>query len=358
MNDSVTNVPLLLRDWTALRARQGRTEPFPEDFADRLTRFLASLGRWLSAESDEVDEKLRSDFQNFAGSFRGQALDIRATLDELSNLEDLLLGEEPSKGDAPQPSRKLRRVMRVLVAESVRLNQALDQRRHREDQDALRTFGDILSHELGNRLGAARTGVDLLLNPPHELGPEQRQEIISVIVDGIDAALTTVDDVTAYMEAQNWEEGTRISLPEIVRRVTRGISPLARHNNVELQILEPLPEITVEGARIRLILSNLLVNGVRYADRSKHERWVRLGADRHNAALRIEVVDNGVGISREDQERIFQFRERGDSSGPGDGGKGLGLAIVREAIQQLGGETRLESEPGTGSTFQVIIPLE
>jgi signal transduction histidine kinase len=347
----------LVRDWMESRQREGSTLIMPEVVQERVTLLLEVLHGWVECDEKEVGEDFRRACRDLASCFRSNGFDVRSTLDELGHVEDVLLGDIPHPGGEPPAGLRLRRAMRALVEETVRVNHVLDARRSRENIDALQTFGEILAHELGNRLGAARTGVDLLENPPQELGPDRRREIVSLVAAGIDAALTTVDDVAAFMDAQQWGDGVPVPLPQVVTGVVSGIRPIARRKGVHLQIVEPLPPVEVEGGRMRLVLSNLLVNGVRYADASKRDRWVRLGASCGDGTLRIEVQDNGVGIAREDHERVFRYHERG-GGGPGKPkGSGLGLTIVREAVMQLGGETSLTSAPGSGSTFQITLPL-
>jgi signal transduction histidine kinase len=347
----------LVRGWMEAREREGRVTPMPEVVQDRVMLLVEALLRWVSSGEKEVGKDFRLACRDLASCFRSNGFDVRATLDELGHVEDLLLGDAPYPAGQPPVTLRLRRAMRVLVEETVRLNHVLDARRSRENADALQTFGEILAHELGNRLGAARTGVDLLQNPPHELGAQRHVEIVALVAAGIDAALSTVDDVAAFMDAQQWEEGDPVPLPQVVTRVVLGIRPVARRSGVHLQIREPLPPVAVEGGRMRLVLSNLLVNGVRYADTSKPERWVRLGASCEDGQLRIEVQDNGVGIDPADHERVFRYHERGGDGPDHPEGCGLGLTIVREAVIQLGGETRLVSSPGSGSTFHITLPL-
>ncbi|TVP46530.1 MAG: sensor histidine kinase [Gemmatimonadales bacterium] len=347
----------LVRGWMEARGREGQLLPMPEVVQDRVILLLETLQGWVSSGEREVGEDFRLACRDLASCFRSHGFDVRDTLDELGHVEDLLLGDAPYPNGEPPVSLRLRRAMRVLVEETVRLNHVLDARRSRENADALETFGEILAHELGNRLGAARTGVDLLQNPPDGLGKERHVEIIALVAAGIDAALNTVDDVAAFMDAQQWSEGDPVPLPQVVTRVVLGIRPVARRKGVQLEIREPLPPVEVEGGRMRLVLSNLLVNGVRYADASKSERWVRLGASCADGQLRIEVQDNGIGIHEADHDRVFRYHERGGDGPEHPRGSGLGLTIVREAVIQLGGETRLVSEPGSGSTFEIRLPM-
>lgn len=358
-------VPVTTDYWVALRDRRGREQLLPESLTQEVSHLVQALDDWLQSQGEGGTDELRPIFRDLAIAFRDHGFDGRETLEELGDLEDLILGDAPPPDRSPAQdnsltalSRKLRRAMRVLVAETMDVNHALDRRRSREFSDAISNFAEILSHELGNRLGAARTGVYLLQDPPAAMDERRREEVLSLVADGIDAALTTVDDVSAYMDAQRWGKGDLVSFRDVARRVAQGLYPLARRKGVQVEIGESLPDVRVEGARLRLVLSNLLINSIRYADEGKETCWVRLDAWTEGKELRVEVLDNGVGIAPEDQERVFVYQERGEDSSSRPEGSGLGLTIVREAIHQLGGGVRLESTPGSGTTFRITLPVQ
>jgi signal transduction histidine kinase len=116
-----------------------------------------------------------------------------------------------------------------------------------------------------------------------------------------------------------------------------------------------LTETPVDAARCRLVLSNLVLNGIRFADRAKPERWVRLAAGPEPGApswWRVEVADNGVGISEPLQSHLL----RGSLRRPDDSYlAGLGLPITREAVEQMGGRFGLASRSGLGTTVSFTV---
>ncbi len=354
--------------WTALQAEASGATAFPGALRQEIAPILSNLFDWALDPSGTDPDHLRPAFRRLALSFRARGFSVEENLDALAEIEEFLLSEFRASGDpdpesAPPagqaPARgaaALRTAMRTMVKETVRLNLDLEGRRHREYGDALWGFGEILSHELGNRLGAARTGVELLQESPG-MDASRRREVTSLVAAGIEGALTTVDDVTAYMDAQGWGVGVALPFSEVARKVVRGLQPLARRHGVRLEVREPLPPTRIEAARLRLILSNLLLNGVRYADPERPDARVELAAWEEESRIEVTVSDNGIGIAPEEHERIFQYHQRGGVPGDRPAGSGLGLAIVREAIQQLGGETRLESAPGVGATFHLRVPV-
>ncbi len=103
------------------------------------------------------------------------------------------------------------------------------------------------------------------------------------------------------------------------------------------------------------MLVNLIENAVKY---SPEGGPVVLRVDTENGRLRVHVSDQGLGIARADQERIFEKFYRADPQlARGVGGTGLGLYISRELVQRMGGEIEVDSEPGRGSTFTVELPV-
>ena len=103
------------------------------------------------------------------------------------------------------------------------------------------------------------------------------------------------------------------------------------------------------------VMLNLLSNAVKFCPEGTGRVQVRLAEDA--SSVRIDVIDNGVGISRADLGVIFEkFRQVGDTLTDKPSGTGLGLAICRQIIHHLGGRLWVESEQGRGSTFSFTLP--
>jgi signal transduction histidine kinase len=106
--------------------------------------------------------------------------------------------------------------------------------------------------------------------------------------------------------------------------------------------------------RVDEVIDNLLANAAKYGAGS----LVELSADADEMAVHIAVRDEGIGIAREDQERIFDQFERATADRKPHGGFGLGLWIARKIAEAHGGEIRVSSRLGHGSTFDVVLPRE
>lgn len=115
-------------------------------------------------------------------------------------------------------------------------------------------------------------------------------------------------------------------------------------------------ELTVmnDGTRLRVVMSNLIANAIRYHDTRKEKRYIRVHHHLTAASFSVHVEDNGQGIAPEYQTKIFEMFFRGNESSQGSG---LGLYIVKETLAKLSATIALTSAPKQGSTFSVTIPI-
>lgn len=112
-------------------------------------------------------------------------------------------------------------------------------------------------------------------------------------------------------------------------------------------------QITNDGKRLRVIISNLISNAIRYHDHRKEQKYIRLHLQITPSCFTLHIEDNGQGIAPELHTRIFDMFFRGNESSQGSG---LGLYIVKETIAKLSGTIQLTSIPRQGSTFSIIMP--
>jgi signal transduction histidine kinase len=196
-----------------------------------------------------------------------------------------------------------------------------------------------------------------VLENPKGLGRKRIVDLAGRLKRSLLGLETLADDVRLLSLTGGSEEGLlarRRPVAAICRDVGEQLAELATAEGVQLTVAEDLPHLPVDASRAELVLVNLVTNGIRHRDRGATNPWVRIqAAQLPEQQVRIEVCDNGPGVAAADRERIFERRERGDATVDGDG---LGLAIARAAVEQLGGEIGVESDGEGGSTFWFTVP--
>ena len=209
-------------------------------------------------------------------------------------------------------------------------------------------------HDLMQPLNAARMFVDAARA---RLTSTADREVLS----GIDSALEAEDGIlSTLLDISRLESGTfevherDFALSALLETLGREFGIIARARGIELRVLRCGAWIHSDESLLRRILQNYLSNAVRYSRRGR----VLMGCRRAGEALRIEVWDTGPGIAAEHHRRIFLEFQRLDTGGrSGEGGAGLGLAIVERIAKRLGHRIGLRSWVGRGSVFSVEVPL-
>jgi protein-histidine pros-kinase len=192
---------------------------------------------------------------------------------------------------------------------------------------------------------------------------------VSSILAGGRHLRALVDDVLDLAKVDSGHltlDLTRVSLAEDVPEVVGVVQALAQQKNitVTVEVKEPLPAITADRMRVQQMIYNLLSNAIKFTDAGGHVTvtadTIVLGGPDGPGSLRIRVADTGIGIKAEDQGRIFDKFERGDSASAREQeGTGLGLALTRKLVELHGGQISVESEgvKGRGSLFTLLLPL-
>lgn len=252
----------------------------------------------------------------------------------------------------------IRDISDVVAAEN-KLREARDEaERH---ADAKTMFLATMSHEMRTPLHGVTASLELI--DADRLTEEDRQ-LLQTAQDCSDRALEQINnvlDITRLGERR--DDGETFRPAVIAREIAGELSPLARENGniLDLQISGPGAETCYMGSTgaFSRALYNLVGNALKFTREGRVD-LVLAFTDAHtgDGTLTVNVIDNGPGIAKEDHERIFREFETGrpgELFGPQ--GTGLGLPIVRIAVQHLGGTLGLDSAPGQGSRFSFAIPL-
>lgn len=219
-------------------------------------------------------------------------------------------------------------------------------------------FVSNVSHELKTPLTSMKVLADSLIGQ-EDTPVELYWEFMSDIGAEIDRENKIINDLLSLVKMDKAAGNINIesvNINELLERIMKRLKPIAQRQNVELVMESFRPVVAeVDEMKLTLALSNLIENGIKY---NNAEGWVHvtLNADHQNFFVTVE--DNGIGIPKEAQTRIFERFYRVDKSHSREiGGTGLGLAIARNAIIMHRGAIKVHSLEGEGTTFTVRIPL-
>ena len=272
-------------------------------------------------------------------------------LDEVMNIIDEASQVLAYSRQLEQKSRELQDATNELRGANQRL-QELD--RLKDD------FISTVTHELRTPLTSIRAFSEILNDNPR-LDDAQRAKFLGIIIKESERLTRLINQVLdlAKIESGNAEwHAAEIDLREVVEDSITATSQLFKDTGVDLEVRMPdaVPAITADRDRLMQVMLNLLSNAAKFCERPDGKVTVALA--RQDGYLRVDVSDNGVGISAADQEVIFdKFRQAGDTLTQKPKGSGLGLAISRQIIDHFGGRLWVRSRPGEGSTFSFTVPV-
>lgn len=215
------------------------------------------------------------------------------------------------------------------------------------------------SHELKTPLSSMKIMIQTLLLQPAD--PEMTHEFLSDVDQEIDRLNNIITDLLSLAKADASHAENRLSrvnLKDLLQATLHNLEPLAQRKQIAVEMVLPEGELTLQSDPIRLqqAISNIIDNAIKY---TPEEGSVHIEAAQQGTHVVIWVQDTGYGISPEDQKHIFDRFYRVDKArSRATGGTGLGLAIVKQIITGLGGNIRVESQEGEGSTFTVELPIE
>jgi len=231
---------------------------------------------------------------------------------------------------------------------------------HLRKLDELKTeFLSMVSHELRTPLTSIGGYVKLL--EAGDAGPvtETQREFLEIVETNVGRLTNLINDI---LDVEKMESGKvqLIRAPHdigpIIQECLGTFSILAAQKGLDLRSSIPtdLPAVYGDRARLVQVFMNLLSNAIKYTKTG----FVELRVERLGDEIRVDVQDTGIGISAEDQQKLFQkfHRARGGLTS-GEGGTGLGLVIVRGLVQAHQGRIVVESKAGIGTTFSVFLPI-
>ncbi|HBY93700.1 MAG: HAMP domain-containing histidine kinase [Ardenticatenaceae bacterium] len=255
-------------------------------------------------------------------------------------------------------------VERIRAEEAARLEQARAQERMRAQEEAMQSkeeFLAFIAHELRTPMTAIRGSIEYALHRAREEGSERVQKALANAERGLERLMHLSDELLQLSREEQMDLTLRLeSLPlrEFLEAIIEESRPRATEKGMALRFEpeEPIPTIVGDRQWLLTALDNLISNAIKYTE---PDGQVTVRTTNHARRLQIDVIDTGTGIPESALPHIFEkyYRVR-DASGGFVKGTGLGLTLVKNIVERHGGDVRVQSQVGRGSTFSIYLPLD
>ena len=332
----------------------------PRRARKRLSAFAAAQGvrdwQTLPANGDFV-RFAEAQLSGAIGSASARVMVASVAREEALGLEEVLdILDEATQVRAY--SRELERKSRELEAATTELRAANASLR---ELDRMKDdFISTVTHELRTPLTSIRAFSEMLHQDP-EIDLADRTRFLGIIVSEAERLTRLINQILDMAKLESgraeWTTGD-VDIGEVARETMVSLGQIFRDKGVSLESEIPAqgPVVLADRDRLTQVMINLLSNAVKFVCAETGRVMVRVSDD--GREVRVEVEDNGPGLTAEESMVIFEkFRQGGNTMTDKPQGTGLGLPISRQIIEYFGGNLWVESRPGAGAKFIFTVPL-
>ncbi|MGI8609766.1 MAG: HAMP domain-containing protein [Candidatus Dormibacteria bacterium] len=337
-----------------------RFSPIHQDFLDQLTESIGIVLNTIEANM-RTEEALKNS-QSLAHELQSQQEQLQHTNEELEDKAKLLADQNA------EVERKNLEVEKAKEAVEEKAEQLAVTSRYKSE------FLANMSHELRTPLNSLLILAEQLRENPDQNLSSRQVEYASIIHSSGSDLLTLINDILDISKIESGTVALEVieePISQILDVVERTFKHVAETKGVRFAIeADPDLPLTIptDATRLQQVLNNLLSNAFKFTDKGRVELQARLSTsgwstdhetlNKAGAVVAFAVSDTGIGIAKDKQRTVFEsFAQADGSTSRKYGGTGLGLSISRELVRLLGGEIKLQSTPGKGSTFTVYLPL-
>ncbi len=297
----------------------------------------------VGAENDKIARTL---FEGMMQMNNEQTNSLRTALKENSRSDR----DDSHFNEISRLNNELVSMQRELAKKNAELER-LNQEKNR--------FLGMAAHDLRNPLQSILAHSAFLLDQdPVALG-ENYRTFLEVIFGSTEFMAQLVDDLLDVAKIESGRLQLDYSAVDMVALLTKNVllnRVLAAKKQVEIELItETLPTAMLDSVKIEQVLNNLIGNAVKFSEPGSKVTVCLVGKSNH---FLLSIKDEGVGMSPEEQSRLFKAFQSGNAGTWGEKSTGLGLVIVKRIVEGHAGEIWLESSPGQGTTFFISMPLQ
>lgn len=313
----------------------------------------ATYSQYIGLSQEKFDHPVLSGLENMFGSHKKHTRDI--LIDEKTWHQEItpITSNDQETLAIYCYDVSERKEFEVQLEQSKRSAEAANQ--------AKSNFLANMSHELRTPMNGILGISDLLI---HMEIDEKARELSKILNSSARNLLALVNDILDFSKIEAGElslEKIPFNLYETLDQIIKLQTPVATKKNLTLasNIQTDIPSYFIgDPVRIQQILNNLINNAIKFTEKGSIYIETSCLKNKDLYTTTIKVIDTGIGIPQDKQELIFKkFTQADVSTARKYGGTGLGLSITKQLVEMMGGTITLESTPGTGTTFSIIIPM-
>jgi PAS domain S-box-containing protein len=272
----------------------------------------------------------------------GTLLNISLTVSPIKNADGQVIGASKVARDITDRVRAKEKLEQLVSERTSALRDVVAE---------LETFSYSIAHDMRAPLRAMQGYARLVREDYEQILPDEGRDFLQRIASAATRLDGLITDVLQYSRISRGEMPLeKVDLERLTREIVETY-PEFRMCGARIIIESPIPAVIGNGAALTQTLSNLISNACKYV-RPEVVSEIRIHGKRSGSLVRLYVEDNGIGISEEGQKRIFHMFHRLNPASTFEG-TGLGLTIVRRAVERMGGKVGVESELGKGSRFWI-----
>jgi len=224
-------------------------------------------------------------------------------------------------------------------------------------QDELVRLFSVLSHDLKSPIFAVDGFSELLLSDYGDKLDEEGHDFLRRVRVGAQHMKRVLDDMSHIVKSLTRPNVIRSTpLREIVEEVIHKYNYMIEQGGVSIDVPADLPVVNVDAEKMRDALGALVANALFFTDRENGARKIAIDTSTADGKVRICVRDNGTGIDPRYVHQIFELGGMSKLDKQRGGGPGYGLYLAKQIIESHGGELTVETTPGEGSTFCLVLP--